>query len=95
MIGQQLPGDAGIARRAPHPGHPRRLREFPNQRVFASAGTNDQDFHAARIQAGSERIGQFEFLLKPFFTTDGLGLTPIYLKFGRSLGMVSTYAEGL
>ena len=41
--------DAGVARRAPHLRGVRRLREFPDQRVFASARTDDKDFH---VKAG-------------------------------------------
>ena len=42
---QAFPGDAGIARRAPHPRDVPRLRQFPDQRVLAPAGADDQDFH--------------------------------------------------
>ena len=35
----------GIARRDKHLLHPRRLREFPRQRVLAAAAADDEDFH--------------------------------------------------
>jgi hypothetical protein len=41
--------DAGVAGRAPHLRDVRRLRQFPNQRVFASARTDDQNFHTGTI----------------------------------------------
>ncbi len=34
-----------VAGRAPHLRDVGRLREFPNERVLASAGTNDENFH--------------------------------------------------
>ena len=37
--------DAGVARRAPHLRDVRRLRQFPDQRVLASARTDDENFH--------------------------------------------------
>ena len=36
---------AGIARRDNHFRHARRLRKLPRQRVFAAAGTDDEEFH--------------------------------------------------
>ena len=41
--------DAGVARRAPHLRDVRRLRQFPDQRVFASARTDDENFHFERL----------------------------------------------
>ena len=38
---------AGIARRDQHLGHARRLRQLPRQRVFAAAGTDDEEFHVS------------------------------------------------
>ncbi len=32
----------------------RRLRQFPNQRVFASARTDDQNFHDEQIESGNQ-----------------------------------------
>ena len=37
--------DAGVARRAPQLCDVRRLRQFPHQRVFASARADDKNFH--------------------------------------------------
>src|SRR6059058_4599411 len=39
------PGNAGIARRAPQLGGVWRLRELPDERVFAPAGAKDQNLH--------------------------------------------------
>ena len=41
VFGQPLLRDAGVAGRAPHLRGVRRLREFPDQRVLASAGADD------------------------------------------------------
>ena len=48
----RLGGGAAIAGRHQHFGNLGRLRAFPGERVFAPAGTDDQDFHAA-ISDGS------------------------------------------
>src|ERR1019366_6047107 len=45
IFGESFLCDARIARRAPHLRDVRRLRQFPNQRVFASARTDDENFH--------------------------------------------------
>ncbi|OPZ01834.1 MAG: hypothetical protein BWZ09_02637 [Alphaproteobacteria bacterium ADurb.BinA305] len=51
---QQLFGSgAGVARRHQHAGDLGRLGKFPGQRVFAAAGTDDEDFHVLlRSSAG-------------------------------------------
>jgi hypothetical protein len=36
---------AGVARSAPELGRVRGLSEFPNEGVFAAAGTEDENFH--------------------------------------------------
>ncbi len=41
IASQSFGGDARVARRAPELGDARRLRQFPNQRVFTSARSND------------------------------------------------------
>ena len=38
-------GDAGIAQSAPHLRGMGRLRQFPHQGVFASAGADDENSH--------------------------------------------------
>ena len=40
-----VPTDACVAGSTIESGHPRTLRQFPHQRVFASATANDQNFH--------------------------------------------------
>jgi hypothetical protein len=40
-----FPSDARISRRAIELINPGRLRQFPNQGVFASARTNHEDLH--------------------------------------------------
>jgi hypothetical protein len=34
----------------------RGLRQFPDQRVFASAGTDDQKFHGGGIESGNAAL---------------------------------------
>ena len=46
---------AGVARRDEDLRHARRLRDLPGQCVFATAGTDDQDFHEGMDGIG--RIG--------------------------------------
>ena len=46
-------GGAAIAGRDQHFGDLRRLRALPRERMFAPAGTHDQDLHGARLSAGS------------------------------------------
>ena len=43
---------AGVARRDEDLRHARRLRNLPGQRVFAAAGTDDQDFHEGMGDGG-------------------------------------------
>ena len=40
-----LPGDPGIARRAPQLVHQRRGRDLPGQRMFAPAGADQKNVH--------------------------------------------------
>ena len=49
VFGEPFLRDAGVARRAPHLRGVRRLRQFPDQRVFASARTDDEEFHFERL----------------------------------------------
>ena len=44
---------AGIAGRDQHFVDARRLRQLPGQRVLATAGTDDEDFHAAPADGAS------------------------------------------
>ncbi len=53
----RLGGRAGIARRDEHFGDARRLRAFPRERVFATAGTNDQNFHGKPCLTGLAAAG--------------------------------------
>jgi hypothetical protein len=48
---------AGIARRDKNLGDPRRLRQFPRQRMLASAAPNDEKVHRARAAAGGPGSG--------------------------------------
>ena len=53
VLQQLLGSGAGVARRDQHAGNLGRLGEFPGQRVFAAAGTDDEDFHVLlRSSAG-------------------------------------------
>src|SRR5207249_2728464 len=45
-----------VARPAPHPGNVRRLRQFPDQRVLAPAGTDDQKVHGGGIESGNRTL---------------------------------------
>ena len=47
-----FPRDAGIARRAPEFGQQRRGRDLPRQRVFAAAGTEQEDVHEMQPNTG-------------------------------------------
>ena len=50
--------DAGIARRAKNRAHAWRLPEFPDERVFAPAAAEDEDFHRRKARTlgdGEER----------------------------------------
>ena len=49
VLGQAFLRDAGIAGRAPEAGDVGRLRQLPNQGVFAAAGANDQNLHRRRL----------------------------------------------
>ena len=51
--------DAGVARRAPHLRDMRRLREFPHERVFASARTDDAEFSFSTTNFQTFQDGQF------------------------------------
>jgi len=42
---QPLPGDARVARGAPHPFHAPILRQLPNDRVLPSAASDNQNLH--------------------------------------------------
>ena len=48
-----LPRDAGIARRATEFRHQRRCRDLPGQRVFAAAGTEQENVHEMQPDQGS------------------------------------------
>ena len=47
-----FPRDAGIARRAPEFCQQRRGRDLPRQRVFAAAGTEQEDVHEMQPNQG-------------------------------------------
>jgi hypothetical protein len=46
IAGEAFLGHPGVTGRAPHTGEVRRLRQFPNQGVLATARADDQQFHA-------------------------------------------------
>ena len=49
----RLGGGAAVAGRDQHFGNLRRLRALPRERMFAPAGTHDQDLHARVLSDGS------------------------------------------
>ena len=57
VFGEAFLRDAGVARRAPHLRDVRRLRQFPDQRVFAPARTDDENVSLpADYRTGSRKM---------------------------------------
>ena len=92
VAGRTLPGDARVARRAPQFRDARRLREFPNQRVFAPAGANDQNFHRSGLKQEAAALASF---LGEAASLNNAELSEIIMEINELHKRFSTLAAGI